>query len=98
MLAAEPGSVLTGYHGDTWARELHYASQPLEPAVDLFVRLRETTATMLRGLSPEAWTRGGTHTETGGVTLENYLLSHCEHTEAHMNEITQMLERKLASA
>ena len=98
MLAAEPGSVLTGYHGDTWARELHYATLPLEPAVDLFVQLRKTTATVLRGLSPDAWTRGGTHTETGGVTLEHYLLSHCEHTEAHMDEIRQMMEHKLASA
>lgn len=98
MIAAEPGTILSAYHGDIWGRELHYSMLPLEPAIDLFVRARETTTNILRRLSPEQWSNRGTHGETGEVTLESYLLAHCEHTEAHMDEILQILERRLASA
>jgi hypothetical protein len=53
---------------------------------------------VLRQLRPESWSNRGTHAESGEVTLESYLLSHCEHAEAHMDEIAQMLERAVTPA
>lgn len=93
MLAAQPGAMLAAYHGDVWDRELHYSELPLEPAVELFMRLRETTVNMLRRLDPAAWSNRGRHEESGEVTLEAYVVAHCEHAEAHMEEIETMRQR-----
>lgn len=98
MLAAQPGAALAAYHGDVWGRELHYAELPLEPALELFLRLRETTSSMLRKLKPEAWQNRGMHQESGEVTLESYVVAHCEHAEAHMEEIEKMRQGVPVSA
>ncbi len=93
MIAAQPGSKLPGYAGDVWGRELGYAKQPLEPALELFQALRRSTAAMLRQLPGAAWSRRAEHEEAGEVTLESYLDSHCEHAESHLQEIKALLER-----
>ena len=98
MLAAQPGATLAAYHGDVWGRELYYAQLPLEPAIELFLRLRETTTNVLRKLKPEAWSNRGTHQESGEVTLETYVVAHCEHAEAHMDEIEKLRLRETLSA
>jgi hypothetical protein len=40
----------------------------------------------------------GVHEESGEVTLESYLLSHCVHAEAHMEEIEKLLGRSVSVA
>lgn len=98
MLAAQPGAKLAAYEGDVWGRELHYDAQPLEPALRLFASLRETTASMLRQLAPGAWAHAGVHEESGEVTLESLLLSHCQHAESHLEEIEELVSRMKESA
>jgi uncharacterized protein YndB with AHSA1/START domain len=93
MIAAQPGVLLKSYAGDLWARELNYAAQPVQPAMELFGLLRQTTAIMLRQLPAAAWKNCGVHEESGEITLESYLLSHCEHAEAHTDEIEKLLDR-----
>jgi hypothetical protein len=90
-VAAQPGSLLKAYEGDVWARELRYETQPLEPAVELFVLLRRTTLAVLRSLPAQAWSNRGIHEEGGEVTLEKLLSDHCAHTEAHIREIQERL-------
>jgi hypothetical protein len=93
MIAAQPGSTLAGYRGDVWGRELAYGKQPLGPAVQMFVGLRRVTTTMLRLLPQSAWQNRAEHEEAGEVTLESYLDSHCEHAEAHLDEIRELLAK-----
>jgi len=93
MIAAQPGSTLPAYAGDTWARELQYAKQPLEPSLELFQNLRRTTAAMLRHIPLCAWGNRAEHEESGEVTLQSYLDSHCEHADMHMAETESLLNR-----
>lgn len=93
MIAAQPGSTLSSYKGDVWAQELGYAKQPLQPSLELFQALRQTTAAMLRQIPVSAWANRAEHEEAGEVTLESYLDSHCEHAEIHMDEIESLLKK-----
>ena len=93
MIAAQPGSTLKAYAGDIWARELGYKGQSLLPALELFQSLRRVTTEMLRRLPASAWANVGDHEEAGEVTLESLLDSHCQHAEAHLEEITGLLKR-----
>ena len=87
-IAAQPGSLLPGYAGDVWGEKLNYAAQPLEPALELFAQLRQVTLAMLRALPAAAWENKAVFQESASeVTLASYLLAHCEHAEAHMEEI-----------
>jgi uncharacterized protein YndB with AHSA1/START domain len=87
-IAAQPGALLPGYAGDVWGEKLNYAAQALEPALELFARLRQVTAEMLRALPASAWENKAVFQESASeVTLASYLLAHCEHAEAHMEEI-----------
>jgi hypothetical protein len=90
-VAAEPGSVLKAYHGDVWAREMRYADQPLDSALQLFAVLRRSTADMLRALPDSAWANTGKHEEGGLMTLEELLACHCGHAEEHIRELEQHL-------
>lgn len=98
MLAAEPGSTLKAYAGDVWGARLGYDKLSLEPALELFVALRRCTSEMLRGLPREAWSNRGVHEGSGEVTLESYLLAHCEHAEAHVDEILALSSPVAAGA
>jgi len=96
MIAAQPGCKLASYRGDVWGRELGYTNKPLAPAMKLFHSLRETTATVLRELPASSWANRAEQEEEGEVTLESYLLSHCEHAEMHMEEIQSLLEKLIS--
>jgi uncharacterized protein YndB with AHSA1/START domain len=93
LLAAQPGSKLTAYAGNIWARELGYARQPLEPALELFQALRYATSEILRRLPVSAWSNRGEHEESGELTLEALLDSHCEHAEAHLSDLATLVQK-----
>ncbi len=91
-LAAQPGALLPSYAGDVWGEKLNYAAQPLQPALGLFAQLRQVTLAMLRGLPAAAWENKAVFQESASeVTLASYLLAHCEHAEAHMEEIAALV-------
>ena len=90
-IAAEPGAALASYQGEVWGEKLNYAGQPLEPALELFALLRRNTAAMLRLLPAPAWRNKALFQESASeVTLASYLLAHCEHAEAHIDEIAAL--------
>ncbi|HYX70932.1 MAG TPA: SRPBCC domain-containing protein [Terriglobales bacterium] len=98
-IAAEPGATLLSYQGDVWGEKLNYAAQELEPALELFSLLRRNTAAMLRLLPAAAWQNQALFQESAGeVTLASYLLAHCEHAEAHMEEIAALAPAETARA
>jgi len=97
-VAAQPGSKLQSFAGDVWADKLHYESQSLESATELFVLLRQTTLAMLRQLPDAAWSNLGVHQESGSLTLEKLLSDHCEHTETHLRELAERLPRMTSQA
>ncbi len=54
---------------------------------------RATTAALIRGLPDEAWTRVGTHTESGRYGAEDWLATYADHLEIHSRQIENNVEQ-----
>jgi hypothetical protein len=87
FLVAETTPSIQGYDQDNWARVFAYHDLPLEPALAVVEAVRATTAALIRGLSDEAWTRVGTHTESGRYGAEDWLQIYADHLEVHARQI-----------
>ena len=88
-LIAEPGSTVLGYDEMKWARDLHYHTQSAEAAIELFKWLRSNTHTLIRGLSDSTWANTVIHSESGVMTMDEWLDIYERHVRDH---VTQMRE------
>ena len=86
-LIAEDDPLIVGYDGDEFARRLHYADRPIEPALAAVEGARATTAQILRGLTDEEWARSGTHSESGPYGVEPWLEIYAVHCDEHADQI-----------
>ena len=57
-----------------------------------------TTAELLDGLTPDDWTRTGTHSEEGPYSLERWLAFHAAHTHEHAAQIRQLRLTRVGAA
>jgi len=92
FLAADPSPTIFGYDQERWAKNLDYHSLPTEPALQMLDALRANTVPLLRALPESAWSREGTHTESGRYTGEDWLRIYAEHLEKHARQIDRVLE------
>jgi hypothetical protein len=90
-LVAEDDPLIAGYDGDEFARRLHYADRPIEPALAAVEGARSTTAQILRGLTDAEWARTGTHTESGPYGVERWLEIYAVHCDEHADQIRRAL-------
>lgn len=86
-LVAEDDPQIVGYDGDEFARRLHYADRPIEPALAAIAAARATTAQILDGLTDADWTRSGTHSESGPYGVERWLEIYAVHCDDHADQI-----------
>ena len=92
-LLAEKDPVIVGYDQDEWARAFDYHALPLEPSLTVVEAVRESTATLLRRLEGDAWTKKGRHTErTGDYTVEEWLRIYADHLEGHARQIDRNVD------
>jgi len=91
-LVAENDPLIVGYDGDEFARRLHYADRPIEPALAAVEAARSTTAQILRGLTDAEWARAGTHSESGPYGVERWLEIYAVHCDEHAQQIREALE------
>ena len=75
------------------ARERNYqGDDPLR--VDIALRaFWGGLAYQLEGLSDEEWERGGTHPESGAVTVRSRAEAEVEHAQAHLEQIKAIRQR-----
>jgi hypothetical protein len=92
-LLAEKAPVIQGYDQDAWAVELDYHALPLETALAAVVAARAHTVPLLRRMPDAAWSRSGTHTESGRYDAEGWLRIYAVHLDTHATQI----ERNLAA-
>jgi hypothetical protein len=90
-LIAEEVPLIVGYDGDEFARRLHYASRPIEPALAAVDAARATTAQILHGLTEAEWSRAGTHSESGPYGVEAWLEIYAVHCDDHASQIREAL-------
>lgn len=92
-LLAEKEPVIVGYDQDEWARAFDYHSLPLEPSLAVVESVRGSTATLLRRVTGDAWTKKGRHTERAGdYTVEEWLKIYADHLEGHARQIDRNVE------
>jgi hypothetical protein len=85
-LIAEDAPVIQGYDQEEYARRLYY-DRPIQSSLDAFRAARASTADLLDRLTPEQWTRGGTHTESGPYSVERWLQIYADHAHNHADQI-----------
>jgi hypothetical protein len=90
-LIAEDDPLIVGYDGDEFARRLHYAERPIAPALAAVVAARASTTQILHGLTEAEWARTGTHSDSGGYGVEQWLEIYAVHCDDHADQIRRAL-------
>ena len=86
-LLAEREPVIVGYDQDEWARAFDYHALPLETSLAVVDAVRAATASLLRRLADDAWTKKGRHTESGEYSVDGWLKIYADHLEGHARQI-----------
>ena len=89
-LLVEDDPLIQGYDQDQFADRLHYNERDMAPSLEAFRYARETTMQLLPLLSDEDWQRGGTHSESGRYTLEDWLRIYAAHAHNHAAQIRRL--------
>jgi len=84
---AEPGSTVLGYDESKWARELHYHDQSTQESLELFKWLRRKSYTLIKELPETVWSNTVYHTETGVMTLDDWLATYERHIPDHIEQM-----------
>lgn len=86
LLIAQDEPVIIGYDQEAFVREL-FSDRPIEPSLAAFQAARAATVPILRRLSEEQWQRGGTHSESGPYSAEDWLRIYANHAHDHAEQI-----------
>jgi hypothetical protein len=87
FVVGEEHPTIMGYDQDRWAREFDYHSLPLDIAMRQIEQVRAWTADFIQRLPDAAWSREGTHTESGRYSADKWLEIYAEHLEQHARQI-----------
>lgn len=97
MMIAEENPTIVPFNGTLWAEKLNYRQRKFSNAMEMFRRVRSENYELLKDLPPEAWSRQGTHVETGPILLLDLFRDHVQHTEEHVLEIREIRQKYKAS-
>jgi DinB superfamily len=86
-LLAETDPEIQGYDEAGFARVLH--DRPIERSLEVFRAVRNASSELLDLLSDDDWHRAGTHSESGGYSVEGWLEIYADHSAAHADQIAQ---------
>jgi hypothetical protein len=89
---AEPGSKVMAYDQNRWAKHLDYKKQDMADSLQLFKYLRSTTYALLKELPEELWTNTVQHSESGTITLEDWLENYDNHIAVHIAQMENNLK------
>ena len=85
-LLTEDEPVIHGYDEKAFAEKLT-GDRPIEPSLEAMRWARETSGQLLGRMTEEDWLRGGTHTESGPYSVEDWLRIYAEHAHDHADQI-----------
>jgi hypothetical protein len=84
---AEDNPTLPAFDGGIWAEKLDYAKRKLSQPLETFRRLRAENFELLKELPESTFTRTGTHTQDGPLTLRQLVEGGASHVEEHVRDI-----------
>lgn len=82
----EDNPLIQGYDQDEFATRLWY-DRPIEHSLEAFRLARASTAELLTRMSDSDWQRGGTHSDSGPYTAEDWLRIYAVHAHEHADQI-----------
>jgi hypothetical protein len=85
-LIAEDDPTIHGYDEPEYARRLHY-ERPIGSSLAVLRAVREASQALLESLTPAEWERGGTHSESGAYTVDDWLRIYAGHAHDHADQI-----------
>ncbi len=85
-LIAEDNPTILGYDEPEYARRLHY-DRPIASSLAVVEAVRAASLELLESLTPEEWSRTGTHSESGPYSVEGWLAIYADHPRDHANQI-----------
>ena len=85
-LIAEDDPLIAGYDEPTWARRLHY-ERPIEASLGVVRAVRAASHQLLTALTPDEWSRTGTHSESGAYSVDRWLAIYADHSHEHADQI-----------
>jgi len=91
-ILAEDEPQLPAFDGQAWARNLDYARRRIAQALETLRRTRAENYELLKDLPEAAWSRAGTQSEWGRLTLAGLLEREALHTEHHARQIRERRE------
>jgi hypothetical protein len=91
-LIAEPGSEVMAYNEEVWAKELSYAEQSSEDALQLFKWLRGNTCKLIKELPESTWANTVHHTENGTMSMDDWLDVYTAHVPDHVAQMRRIYE------
>ena len=86
-LVEEDGPTLATYDQEAWARERNYQREDIRRLRTALRAFLGGLAYQLEGLSDPQWERGGTHPESGPVTVRSRAELEVEHAQAHLEQL-----------
>ena len=92
FLVGEDNPTIVAYDEAGWARRFDYHAVPLDLALRQLETVRAWTADLIRRLPESAWSRAGTHTESGPYTAARWLELYAGHLEVHTRQIARNME------
>ncbi len=86
-LVEEDEPALEAYDQEAWARERNYQGDDPARVRTALRAFWGGLAYQLEGLSDQQWERGGTHPESGPVTVRSRAEDEVEHAQAHLEQL-----------
>ena len=77
---------------DRWAEDRQYGGADIAAAVAAFGRRRRDIVTLLRGLAPHEWERGGIHLRRGRLSLTEWVDGLARHDDNHLDQLGRALD------
>jgi hypothetical protein len=88
-LVADDEPTIQGYDEPVWAQRLHY-DRPIEPSLAVMKAVRDSSLQLLESLTPEDWSRTGTHSESGAYSVEEWVRIYASHPHDHAEQIRRV--------
>jgi hypothetical protein len=86
---AEDNPTLMWYDQDAWAVNLDHSRRKFSHALEMFRRVRNDNYELLKDLPEETFSRTGTHSKEGVMSLKDLLRMYAEHAEGHARQIKE---------
>jgi len=86
LVMTEDMPLLKSYEQERWAK-LSDVSMSLESSLLILRGLHARWTVFLKSVPPDGWSRKGSHTEHGEMSLDDLLIDYAKHGELHLSTI-----------